>query len=161
MSTPQTPLEHQHITPPSSFVDAPLTPPPTDEKAFTQAPRVIALFKDIQAGRHIKQHPWTEFQLAQEEYDEIERRLSSENEGFWYDKGCIDQRNEQEKAISVGMVDMIYRRARAVIIILDDTLLIPKRADVFQGYKRVYDLVCTSAGDMAGRYISDPPQELA
>ena len=75
MSTPQTPLEHQHITPPSSFVDAPLTPPPTDEKAFTQAPRVIALFKDIQAGRHIKQHPWTEFQLAREEYDEIERRL--------------------------------------------------------------------------------------
>ena len=76
MSTLQTPLkEHQHITPPSSFVDAPLTPPPTDEKAFTQAPRVIVLFKDIQAGRHIKQHPWTEFQLAREEYDEIERRL--------------------------------------------------------------------------------------
>jgi hypothetical protein len=76
MSTSQTPLkEHQHITPPSSFVDAPLTPPPTDEKAFAQAPRVIALFKDIQAGRHIKQHPWTEFQLAQGEYDEVERRL--------------------------------------------------------------------------------------
>ena len=57
MSTPQTPLEHQHITPPSSFADAPLTPPPTDEKAFTQAPRVITLFKDIEAGRLIKQHP--------------------------------------------------------------------------------------------------------
>jgi hypothetical protein len=44
---------------------------------------------------------------------------------------------------------------------LDDALLIPKQADGFQEYKRVYDLVCTSAGDMAGRCISDPPQELA
>jgi hypothetical protein len=41
----------------------------------------------------------------------------SENEGFWYDQGCIDQRNEQEKAISIGMMDTIYRRARAVIVI--------------------------------------------
>ena len=77
MSTSQPSLkEHQHITPPSSFVGAPLTPPPTDEKAFTQAPQVIALFKDIQAGRHIKHHPWTEFQLAQGGYDKIEHQLS-------------------------------------------------------------------------------------
>jgi hypothetical protein len=62
MSTSQPFLkEHQHITPPSSFVGAPLTPPPTDAKAFAQASQVIALFKDIQAGRHIKRHPWMEF----------------------------------------------------------------------------------------------------
>jgi hypothetical protein len=30
---------HQHITPPSSFVDAPLTPPQTDEKTLPQAAR--------------------------------------------------------------------------------------------------------------------------
>ena len=99
MSTSQTPLnEHQHITPPSSFVDAPLTPPPTDEKAFTQAPRVIALFKDIQAGRHIKQHPWTEFQLAREEYDEIERRLRRDESLLGYVKDkirCVGSRNER------------------------------------------------------------------
>jgi hypothetical protein len=94
----QTPLkEHQHITPPSSFVDAPLTPPPTNEKAFTQAPRVIALFKDIQAGRDINQHPWTEFQLAQEEYDEVERRLEQDESllGYVKDKIRCVARNEK------------------------------------------------------------------
>ena len=90
--------EHQHITPPSSFVVAPLTPPPTDEKAFTQAPRVIALFKDIEAGRHIQQYPWTEFQLIQGEYDEIERRLERDEWlwGFVKDKiRCVGSRNDR------------------------------------------------------------------
>lgn len=42
MSSPQPFLNgHQRITPPSSFVDAPLTPPPTDEKASNQAPCII------------------------------------------------------------------------------------------------------------------------
>ncbi|KAF2105498.1 hypothetical protein BDV96DRAFT_509271 [Lophiotrema nucula] len=79
----------QHITPPSSFVRAPLTPPPTDEKAFTQAPRVIALFNDIQAGRHISGHPWTEFQLARGEYDEIERQIRRDGSLFGYVKDKI------------------------------------------------------------------------
>jgi hypothetical protein len=110
MSTSQTPLkEHQHITPPLSFVEAPLTPPPTDEKAFTQAPRVIALFKDIQAGKHIKQHPWTEFQLAQEEYDEIERRLRRDESLLGYVKDkirCVGLRNERgnQLMIEIGQV---------------------------------------------------------
>jgi len=44
MFTPQPSLkESQHITLPLSFIGASLTPPPTNEKAFTQAPRVIAL----------------------------------------------------------------------------------------------------------------------
>jgi len=72
------------ITPLSSFPDA----PPTDEKTFTQAPRVIALFKDIQAGRSTKQNPWTEFQLARGEYDEIELRLKRDEllSGYVKDK---------------------------------------------------------------------------
>src|SRR5271155_44714 len=90
MSTSQTPLkEHQHITPPSSFVGAPLTPPPTDEKAFTQAPRVIALLRDIQAGRHTNQNPWISFQLAQGEYDETKRRLRQDESLFGFVKDKI------------------------------------------------------------------------
>ncbi len=85
MSTSQTFLKGpQHITPPSNFADAPLAPPPTDEKAFTQAPRVIALFKDIQAGRHINQAPWAHFQLARGEYDEIEREVERDESLFGY-----------------------------------------------------------------------------
>jgi hypothetical protein len=110
MSTLQTPLnEYQHITPPSSFIDAPLTPPPTDEKAFTQAPRVIALFKDIQAGRHIKQHPWTEFQLARKEYEEIERRLRRDESLLGYVKDKIrrvglKERERRQLMIEIGQI---------------------------------------------------------
>jgi hypothetical protein len=62
--------QHSHITPPSSFATHPLTPPPTDEKPFAQVHRVIALFKEIRAGEHLKRDPWTEFQLSAGEYDE-------------------------------------------------------------------------------------------
>jgi hypothetical protein len=89
MSTSQSSLkDHQNITPPPSFVNAPLTPPPTEEKTFTQAARVIALFKDIKAGKHVKRQPWTEFQLARGEYDEIEHQLSRDETlyGFVKDK---------------------------------------------------------------------------
>jgi hypothetical protein len=58
MFTSQPPLkESQHITLPSSFVGAPLTPPQTDEKAFTQAPRVIALLRDT--AIKIRGHPFS------------------------------------------------------------------------------------------------------
>jgi hypothetical protein len=78
----------QNNTPPSSFAQPPLTPPPTDEKPFVQAPRVIAFFKDIQAGRHINQHPWSEFSLGPGEYDKIEHLLNQDEEllGFVKDK---------------------------------------------------------------------------
>jgi hypothetical protein len=65
--------EHQHVTPPLSFVDAPLTPLLTNEKAFKQAHRLITLFRDIQTGKYVKEIPWIEFQLVRGEYDEIER----------------------------------------------------------------------------------------
>jgi hypothetical protein len=86
----QIPLkEHQHITLLSAFVDAPLTLPPTDEKVFAQVPRVVALFKDIQAGRHIKKRPWTEFQLAQGECGGLERRLEQDESLLGYVKDKI------------------------------------------------------------------------
>jgi hypothetical protein len=86
----QPPLnEHKHITPPLSFAETPLTPPQTDEKAFTQATRIIALFNDIKAGRHIRQQPWTEFQLKRGEYDEIEHRLSRDESLYGYVKDKI------------------------------------------------------------------------
>ena len=69
----------QHVTPPSSFTQQPLTPPPTDKKHFTEAPRVIAHFRHIQAGRDTGGEPWKEFQLVQGEYDQIERTLQQDD----------------------------------------------------------------------------------
>ena len=56
--SPSSPItQNSHITPPSSFTAHPLTPPPTNEKPFAQVHRVIALFKEIQAGNHTKRDP--------------------------------------------------------------------------------------------------------
>lgn len=73
-------------------------PPPTDENTFTQAPRVVALFELIQAGKHINEHPWAEFQLAPGEYDEIERRLERDELLWGYVKDkiqCVWLRNDR------------------------------------------------------------------
>lgn len=65
-----------------------LAPPSTNKKAFVQAPRILALFKDREARRDTKQQPWTEFQLAEGEYHELERQLKRDESlfGFVQDK---------------------------------------------------------------------------
>jgi len=88
MSTSQASItQDHHTTPPSSFVDRPLTPPPTVEKQFSHVRPVLRLFTDIRAGSHVR-GPWTEFQLAEGEYDEIERRLEKDKalSGYVKDK---------------------------------------------------------------------------
>ncbi|KAF2806326.1 uncharacterized protein BDZ99DRAFT_573887 [Mytilinidion resinicola] len=65
-----------------------------------QVHQVIALFEEIRAGRHIKRHPWTEFQLAEGEYDEIERRLErSELLGYVKDKIRYDYDRESDRLV--------------------------------------------------------------
>ena len=89
MSASQTPLkDNDYITPPESFIEPPLTPPPTDEKPYTQAARVIALFNEIKAGSYIRETPWLVFQLQRGEFDEIEHLLEQDQSlwGFVQDK---------------------------------------------------------------------------
>ena len=76
-------------TPPSSFVNTPLTPPPTDRKPFAQACQVIALFRARQSGKQTKQDSWIEFQLVPKEYAEIERLLSCDKPLLGYVKDKI------------------------------------------------------------------------
>ena len=90
MSTLQTQQnDYQLISPPPSFIDSPLTPPPTDEKPYAQAPRVIKLFKDREAGRFIKQDPLTEFQLVPGEYNYILDQLRRDESLYGYVRNKI------------------------------------------------------------------------
>jgi hypothetical protein len=89
MSTSQARVaQHQRVTPPQSLIKQPLTPPSTDKKLFAGALRVIALFKDIQQGRHTTRDTQIEFKLAEGEYDYIERTLQQDDElwGFAQNK---------------------------------------------------------------------------
>lgn len=78
----------QDVNPPSCFSDCLWTLPPTDEKRFFRARRVLQLFTDIRAGKQVARDPWTEFQLAEGKYDEIVYLLSQDEEllGFIQDK---------------------------------------------------------------------------
>ncbi|KAF1992951.1 hypothetical protein P154DRAFT_451502 [Amniculicola lignicola CBS 123094] len=89
MSTSQADItQHRNVTPPSRSTNQPLTPPLTDKKLFTEAPRVLAQFRHIQAGRDTGREPWKEFKLAQGEYEQIERALQKDKVllGFVEDK---------------------------------------------------------------------------
>lgn len=44
----------------------------------------------------------------------------SSNEGIWVDECCIDQNNKEEKLLTIGFMDAIYRQARLVVVALED-----------------------------------------
>jgi hypothetical protein len=94
----------QDITPPSSFAESPLTPPPSDEKKpSTVVTRVIALFRQIRDGKHWRLGPWTEFQLAQGDYDKLTSQLREDEDllGFVENKiRCVCERDGQLSANS-------------------------------------------------------------
>ena len=45
------------------------------------------------------------------------------NEGIWIDQLCINQDDEEEKKLLVGAMDVIYRSARQLFIILEDVFI--------------------------------------
>src|SRR6266536_6517836 len=45
---------------------------------------------------------------------------SSEEEGLWIDQLCINQNDEDEKQVAVASMDILYRSARMVLIVLED-----------------------------------------
>ncbi|KAI2479408.1 hypothetical protein Ptr902_08673 [Pyrenophora tritici-repentis] len=98
MSTSQADVaQHQHVTPPPSLTDQPLTPPLTDKKPFAGALHVIALFREIQEGRNTTRDTQIEFELAEGEYDHIERTLQQDHVlwGYVQDKIRYDYDEDQ------------------------------------------------------------------
>src|SRR5438046_7061514 len=50
----------------------------------------------------------------------IMNEISGPQEGLWCDQICINQDDEEEKAISIGLMDVIYQQARFVAIAFAD-----------------------------------------
>jgi hypothetical protein len=55
--------------------------------------------------------------------DAIMSLRKSTEEGVWLDKVCIDQNDARDKIVHIGGMDLIYRSARRVIILLEDVQL--------------------------------------
>ncbi|KAI9730002.1 MAG: hypothetical protein M1834_006200 [Cirrosporium novae-zelandiae] len=56
----------------------------------------------------------------------VKRHLQSENEGIWIDQICIHQENQVEKIRAIASMDLIYKSARQVLILLEDLNLLEK-----------------------------------
>jgi len=80
--------QHHRVTPPPVCTHQLLTPPSTNKKSTAGPLRVIALFRQIQAGTHTNCGPWIEFQLAQGDFDRIQDTLRQDKVlwGFVDDK---------------------------------------------------------------------------
>lgn len=64
--------------------------------------------------------------------DALLQLRQSQDEGVWIDACCIDQNNETEKMHAIGSVDLIYKAARVVIVILEDVYLPNAEADMIR-----------------------------
>ena len=47
----------------------------------------------------------------------------SDNEGIWIDQRCIKQSDEEEKMLAIACMDMVYKSARKVVVVLEDITL--------------------------------------
>ena len=63
----------------------------------------------------------------------------SEVEGVWCDQICIDQSNEVEKQVAIGLMDIIYKEARCVIVALDDITIDVAEEEYLRRYLETYD----------------------
>ncbi len=62
--------------------------------------------------------------------EEILRLRESWQEGIWMDVPCIDQGNAEEKQLTIGAMDVIYRAARRLIVVLEDVQLTQEEQDM-------------------------------
>ena len=49
----------------------------------------------------------------------LDQRVST-GEGIWIDERCINQNNPSEKLIAIGAMDLIYKCARLVVVVIED-----------------------------------------
>jgi hypothetical protein len=83
--------------------------------------------------------PWGQ---SQPMVDKILSLRESKDEGIWIDQLCIDQENEDEKKIAIGSMNVIYRAARRLIIVLEDVELCDNEQRVGLKYASLYESMC-------------------
>lgn len=77
--------------------------------------------------------------LDKEMLQAVWEERNSEAEGLWVDQICIDQDSDEEKTISMSAMDMVYRSARLVVVVLDDIDLKEHEGTVLENHIREYE----------------------
>lgn len=68
----------------------------------------------------------------------------NDGEGVWIDKLCINQDDEHDRKTHVGAMDVIYRSARRMVILLEDVQLDEDEAFAALLYKQWYQDMCVA-----------------
>ena len=68
--------------------------------------------------------------------------LVGPNEGLWFDTGCIDQDDQAEKEIAISVMDVLYKNAKRVIIVLRDVQLSDSEVNLLEGVRQAFHQAC-------------------
>jgi hypothetical protein len=77
------------------------------------------------------------WEISQPMADAVLSLRTSADEGVWLDKLCINQSDDSEKAVAIGAMDVVYRSARQLVILLEDVQLDAaeqKAAETYAGF---------------------------
>ena len=59
-------------------------------------------------------------------------------EGLWIDQCCINQKDESEKKSTIGIMDLIYRSAREVFVVLEDICISSAEIHIMDDFAEKY-----------------------
>lgn len=76
--------QESNTTPPGSLTEAPLTPPPSEQKSGTSEQQIIQEIEGRETGRGFSTNPWLRYRLSQAAYKRLEKRF--QRDGFVQDK---------------------------------------------------------------------------
>lgn len=57
-------------------------------------------------------------------------------EGIWIDMLSINQDDQNEKAVAIGAMDIVYRSARIIVVVLEDIELSQEAADIIHNFEK-------------------------
>lgn len=92
--------------------------------------------RKLHVAKH--QHHFT-LPLEKEMFQAVWDERLSDNEGVWVDQICIDQDNDVEKTVSMSAMDMVYRSARSIVVVLDGVLLEASEARLLESHMDEYN----------------------
>ncbi|TKA61444.1 hypothetical protein B0A49_11799 [Cryomyces minteri] len=87
------------ITPPDSFITAPLTPPLTGKKPSEAVVKIHKLLRYRQSGGRVSETPWRTFKLQPDEYDEL-LCLFKNDESLW---GFVENKVRYEQCAEFNL----------------------------------------------------------
>ena len=82
------------------------------------------------------------WEISQPMLDAILHLRSGDEEGIWIDSLCINQADEMEKQTAIGAMDIIYRSARRLIMLLEDVQLDALEECAAKKFAGIYQEIC-------------------